>query len=194
MNSFYAPAVMPFMNFMNHLGKACDAFYEFASTRINSEDDLVKVMNLIQNMKIELPYNETSPRIVEEDCSSQNQATILDPKLARSKGRPPSKRKTSIVDQIVKKKLCTKEKANVHLEVKKLNTFSVLNLVIESAHKRAFNENGSVNTLAPFNPNQEHFGQAPYYSQVTNYNATCSDLLQEQHHMNDQYNNHRDAS
>ncbi|RHN65236.1 hypothetical protein MtrunA17_Chr3g0077731 [Medicago truncatula] len=60
-------------------------------------------------MKIELPCNETSPRIIEEDCSVQSQATILDPKLARSKGRPPSKRKTSKFDQIVKKKLAQKK-------------------------------------------------------------------------------------
>ncbi|XP_024634327.2 protein FAR-RED IMPAIRED RESPONSE 1 [Medicago truncatula] len=94
---------------LQRVDKACDAFYEFASTRINSEDDLVKVMNWIQNMKIELPCNETSPRIIEEDCSVQSQATILDPKLARSKGRPPSKRKTSKFDQIVKKKLAQKK-------------------------------------------------------------------------------------
>ena len=94
---------------LQRVDKACDAFYEFASIRINSEDDLLKVMNWIQNMKIQLPCNETSPRIIEEDCSVQSQATILDPKLARSKGRPPSKRKTSKVDQIVKKKLAQKK-------------------------------------------------------------------------------------
>ncbi|XP_024634837.2 protein FAR-RED IMPAIRED RESPONSE 1-like [Medicago truncatula] len=230
---------------LQRAGKACDAFYEFASTRINSEDDLVKVMNLIQNMKIELPCNETSPRIVEEDCSAQNQATILDPKLARSKGRPPSKRKTSIVDQIVKKKLAQKKSiknnqnsknirvqeegqcssrgqeiehevfyssqlgdrigtqesiqvnkaytshANQRLRLHVVQSTSNEEIIRyqiidgtgsqDNIHEHNYvcsSENGSVNTLAPFNPNQEHFGQAPYYSQVTNYNATCSDLLQ----------------
>jgi len=113
---------------LQRVGKACDAFYEFASTRINSEDDLVKVMNLIENMKNELPCNETSPRIVEEDCSAQNQATILDPKLARSKGRLPSKRKTSVVDQTVKKKLAQKKTKKRNQNSKKIQGQEEVNM------------------------------------------------------------------
>jgi len=134
---------------LQRVGKACDAFYEFASTRINSEDDLVKVMNLIENMKIELPCNETSPRIVEEDCSAQNQATILDPKLARSKGRPPSKRKTSIVDQIVKKKLAKKKtkKSNQNskniqvqeeVSMKFIVFIDIIGIIVEMSNLRIF--------------------------------------------------------
>ncbi|XP_039686629.1 protein FAR-RED IMPAIRED RESPONSE 1-like [Medicago truncatula] len=174
---------------LQRVDKACDAFYEFASTRINSEDDLVKVMNWIQNMKIELPCNETSPRIIEEDCSVQSQATILDPKLARSKGRPPSKRKTSKFDQIGP---CISRGQEIEYEVcyrsqlgDGIGTQESIQVNKEYSSQEQNNvrsgENGSVNTVAPFNPNQEYLGEenkAPYYSEVINHNAACSDLLQ----------------
>jgi len=95
---------------LRHVDKACDAFYEVASSEINNEDDLLNVMNWIKDLKIKLACKETSPRILEEDNSAQNLATIiLDPVVARGKGRHPSKRKTSKVDQIVKKKIARKK-------------------------------------------------------------------------------------
>jgi hypothetical protein len=94
---------------LQRVNKACDAFYEVASTRINTEDELLKVMNWIEDLKIELTCKETSPEFIEEDSSVRNCVTrILDPKMARSKGRPPTKIKVSKVDQIVKKKLTRK--------------------------------------------------------------------------------------
>jgi zinc finger SWIM domain-containing protein 3 len=95
---------------LQRVNKACDAFYEVASTRINTEDELLKVMNWIEDLKIELTCKETSPEFIEEDSSVRNCVTrILDPKMARSKGRPPTKIKVSKVDQIVKKKLTRKK-------------------------------------------------------------------------------------
>lgn len=38
---------------LQRLSKACDAFYEVASVRIGTEDDLLKVMNWIKDLKIE---------------------------------------------------------------------------------------------------------------------------------------------
>jgi hypothetical protein len=67
-------------------------------------------MNWIENLKIELTCKETSPGFIEEDSSVRNRGTrILDPKVARCKGRPPEKRKVSKVDQNVKKKLRKKD-------------------------------------------------------------------------------------
>jgi len=75
------------------VGKACDAFYEVVSVGIHTEDDLLKVMNRINELKIELSYEGSSSVIIEEDSLVQNQmAKILDPATTQSKGRPPSKR------------------------------------------------------------------------------------------------------
>jgi hypothetical protein len=89
---------------MQRVDKACAAFYEVASMVINTDHDLLKMMNRIKEIQIEFTSKETSPDIIEEDGSIPNQETnILDPKVARSKGRPPFKRTTSKADQIVKK-------------------------------------------------------------------------------------------
>jgi hypothetical protein len=62
------------------------------------------MMNWIKDIKDKFTSKETSPSIVDEDGSDQNQVTnILDPVKTRSKGRPPEQRKISKVDQIVKK-------------------------------------------------------------------------------------------
>jgi hypothetical protein len=71
---------------------------------INSDDDLLKMMNRIKEIKIEFTSKETSTANIEEDGSVRNQVTkILDPNATRSKGRPPYKRKPSKADKIVKK-------------------------------------------------------------------------------------------
>jgi hypothetical protein len=88
---------------LQRVDKACAAFYEVASKVINTDHDFFKMMNWIKDIKDEFTSKETSPSIV-EDGSEQNQVTkILDPVKTRSKGRPPLKRKSSKVDQIVKK-------------------------------------------------------------------------------------------
>jgi hypothetical protein len=85
--------------------KACDAFYEVVSFGIQNEDDLLKVMNWIKELKIELTCKVSPPEVIERDSLVQKQMNkILDPKVARSKGRPRFKRQVSKVDQIVKKK------------------------------------------------------------------------------------------
>lgn len=72
-------------------------------------------------MKIELNCEGSSSVIIEEDSLVQNQmAKILDPATTRSKGRPPSKRKASKVDQIVQKKVLRKKTQNRN---KKSNSF-----------------------------------------------------------------------
>jgi len=88
---------------LQRVDKACADFYEVASEVINTDDDLFKMRNWIKEVKNEFTSKEASPGIV-EDGSVQNQVIkILDPIPTRSKGRPPSKRKSSKVDQIVKK-------------------------------------------------------------------------------------------
>jgi zinc finger SWIM domain-containing protein 3 len=90
---------------LQRVSKACDAFYEVASCGIQTEDDLLKVMNWIKELKIELTCKESPPEVIEKDSLVQKQMNkILDPKVARSKGRPRFKRQVSKVDQIVKKK------------------------------------------------------------------------------------------
>jgi zinc finger SWIM domain-containing protein 3 len=87
---------------------ACDAFYEVASTMINSEDDLLKVMNWIKDLKNVLTYKEPSSRIAHDLSSIPNHVTRmleLDPTVTQSNGCPPLKRKPSNIDQILKKKL-----------------------------------------------------------------------------------------
>jgi hypothetical protein len=62
------------------------------------------MMNWIKDIKDEFTSKETTPTIVEKDGSDQTQVTkILDPVKTQSKGRPPLQRKSSKVDQIVKK-------------------------------------------------------------------------------------------
>ena len=39
---------------LQRVGKACDAFYEVASTEICTEEELLKVMNWIKDLKIKL--------------------------------------------------------------------------------------------------------------------------------------------
>jgi hypothetical protein len=76
----------------------CDAFYKVVYVGIHIEHDLLKVMNQINELKIELTCNESSK--------------VLDPTTTRSKRHPPSKRKASKVDQIVQKKLAGKKTEN----------------------------------------------------------------------------------
>jgi hypothetical protein len=95
---------------LQRVGKACDAFYEVASTEISTEEELLEVMNWIKDLQIKLTCKKASPIIIEEVNSIQNQASrILDPVVARGKGRPPSKRKASIVDKVIKKKIAGKK-------------------------------------------------------------------------------------
>jgi hypothetical protein len=89
---------------LQRVDKVCAAFYDVASTVVNSDHDVLKMMNWIKDIKDKFTSKETSPSIVDEDGSDQNQVTnILDPVKTRSKGRPPFQRKISKVDQIVKK-------------------------------------------------------------------------------------------
>ena len=91
---------------LQRVNMACDAFYEVASTMINSEDDLQKVMNRIKDLKTVLSSKEPSSKITQEHTSTPNHVTrIVDPTVTLSNGYPLSKRKTSNVDQILKKKL-----------------------------------------------------------------------------------------
>lgn len=88
------------------LHKVCKAFYEVAYVGINSDDDVKKVMKSIDNLKVELKCEGASP--ASQDISniskiSHEQIKILDSLVVCGKGRPPSKRKESTVDQIVKK-------------------------------------------------------------------------------------------
>jgi hypothetical protein len=90
---------------LQRVSKACDAFYEVVSFGIQNEDDLLKVMNWIKELKIELTCKVSPPEVIERDSLVQKQMNkILDPKVARSKGRPRFKRQVSKVDQIIKKK------------------------------------------------------------------------------------------
>ena len=88
------------------MAKVSKAFYEVACVEINSDDDVKKVMKWIDNLKVELKCEEASP--ASQDISNisktlHEQIKVLDPLVVRGKGHAPSKRKESIVDQIVKK-------------------------------------------------------------------------------------------
>ncbi|KAL6494000.1 hypothetical protein OROGR_031909 [Orobanche gracilis] len=121
---------------------------------------------------------------------------ILDPVPARSKGRPPSKRKTSKVEQIVKKKFVGKKAQKKDLCISKVQEIEnerftgsqIVDAVdtqesIQNGQSYFWrNEHGPINNLAPFNPNQVHIGEVPYYSQTTNHNVSFFQLLQAQHH------------
>ncbi|PNX99877.1 protein FAR1-related sequence 6-like, partial [Trifolium pratense] len=135
------------------VGKACDAFYEVASTEIKTEEELLKVMDWIKDLKIELTCKKSSPRIREEDGSIPNQvSSILDPVEARRKGRPREKRKAAKVDQIVKKKLAKKK---TQTSQKRKNSQSQE----EHEHNDLLSSgNGGINSLAPFDSTQEQNG------------------------------------
>ncbi|XP_057432495.1 protein FAR-RED IMPAIRED RESPONSE 1-like [Lotus japonicus] len=195
---------------LQRLNKACDAFYEAASVGINTDDDLVTVMNWINSLKNELSCKETPPEmntapITDQDNSIQEEGTkILDPKVTRGKGqRPPSKRKASKVDQIVNKKIATKKtqegnqkSKNVQSQNKGSSTSSVhvnkndgfirsqiINEIgtqesIQDGQSCFLSGNGIINHLAPFNPNQNHIGQVPYYAQIVNRGIGYYELVQ----------------
>jgi zinc finger SWIM domain-containing protein 3 len=114
---------------LQRISKACDAFYDVASMGIHTEDDLLKVMNWIKNLKIELTCKESSPVILEEERLVQEHVTkILDPIVAQRKGRRPFKRKASKVDQIVKKKFAGKKTQNSRKKV----TFKIFKFLFSS--------------------------------------------------------------
>lgn len=105
---------------LQRVNKACDAFYEVASTSINSEEDLLKMMNWIKDLKNVLTCKGPSSRIIEENSSIPNHVTrILDSAVCQSNGCPPSKRKTSDIDQILKKKLARNKTQKNNQENKK---------------------------------------------------------------------------
>ncbi|XP_024636609.2 protein FAR-RED IMPAIRED RESPONSE 1-like [Medicago truncatula] len=187
---------------LQRVAKACDAFYEVASSCIHTEKDLSKVMDRIENLKLEMTCQESFSEITEGDNLVQNQMTkILDPAVTRSKGRPPSKRKASKVDQSVKRKLAGKKgqksnkKNNTYQsqeegpsisKVQENQEFSISQTIDldvidtqESIHVKQM--------LAPFNPNQKYLDvdKVPYYSQSINHDVSYLELLQAQHHIND---------
>ncbi|MCI03589.1 FAR1-related protein, partial [Trifolium medium] len=159
------------------------------------------MMNRIKEIKIEFTSKETSPDIIEEDGSVPNEENkILDPKVARSKGRPPSTRKSSKVDQIVKKfakkriQIRSKKSGKDQGQKKNLCASRVQESVqvidgidtqesINQCEQSSFGWNGQSGTynLAPFNPNSVLIGevnQAPFYSQVMNHGVSYFELLQ----------------
>ncbi|XP_045810245.1 uncharacterized protein LOC123904654 [Trifolium pratense] len=192
---------------LQRVDKACSAFYEVASRVINTEHDFLKMMNFIKDIKDEFTFKETSSSIA-EDGSDQNQVTkILDPVKTRCKGRPPSNRKSSKADQIVKKlakkrtKKNSQKSANIHAQKEKDMCASRVQESVQvidrvgtqksiQGEQSSFgrNEQGGVNKLAPFNPNSiliKEVNQVPFYSQVMNHGGSYFELLQAQHHVND---------
>ena len=104
---------------MKRVNKACDAFYEVASEKINTDEDLLKVMSWIEDLNTELSCKEI-PSGMSNLSSKDQDNRVLDPVAARSKGRPPSKRISSKVDQIVKNRLTNKKKQRqIHQTCKK---------------------------------------------------------------------------
>ncbi|XP_045810181.1 protein FAR1-RELATED SEQUENCE 4-like [Trifolium pratense] len=188
---------------LQRVSKACDAFYEVASLGIQTEDDLLKVMNWIKDLKIELTCKQSPPEVIERDSLVQKQRNkILDPKEARSKGRPPFKRKASKVDQIVKKKLVGKKTQKRNKKSNNYQSQEEGPSISKAQDYEDFSTSQSIDLnvigtqesiqvnkiLAPFNPNQKYIddaNQAPNYSQSINSNISYSELLQAQHHIND---------
>ncbi|XP_058744403.1 protein FAR1-RELATED SEQUENCE 4-like [Vicia villosa] len=195
---------------LQRVDKACDAFYEVASTKINSEDDLLKVMNWIKELKIELACKESSPRTVEEDTPTQNQTFILDPTVTRSKGRPPLKRKTSKVDQIVKKKLAPKKTkkcsqknkdqeegistSRIHDKEPEVFFTSQLGDGIgtqesiqgNTEYTKWMNSYSTMTNLAPICLNQKHLDEINQVSYHSKKNGPYFELSQVQHQMNEE--------
>ncbi|XP_045818523.1 protein FAR1-RELATED SEQUENCE 6-like [Trifolium pratense] len=186
---------------LQRVSKACDAFYDVAYMGIHTEDDLLKVMNWIKDLKIELTCKQSSPVIIEEERLVQDHATkILDPIVSQKKGRPREKRKTSKVDQIVKKKLAKKKTKNSSKKSNSGQTQEERFLSVQETENAGFSTSQTIDdidtqesiqvNLAPFNPNKKYFvevNQVPYYtqSQIINHNLSYAELLKAQHHMND---------
>lgn len=84
---------------LQRVNKVCNSFYDVVASRVNSEDDVLKLMNWINDLKKDFIDKEAISVTIEEDTSIQNQVSkTLDPSITRSKWRPPSKRKSSKVD------------------------------------------------------------------------------------------------
>ncbi|KAL7227681.1 hypothetical protein ACSBR1_022531 [Camellia fascicularis] len=103
----------------HRFNKICNAFYEVADLRAETDDKCDKMIERIQQLKWEFTevgdvYGSNKPRSTSihngfPSCGDgiiipkENRA-ILDPLALRQKGRPPLKRKQSIVEKAVKKK------------------------------------------------------------------------------------------
>ncbi|KAK7260742.1 hypothetical protein RIF29_27033 [Crotalaria pallida] len=145
---------------------------------------------------------------VNQDSAIPKQASkILDPIVARCKGRPPSKRKVSKADQIVKKKLARKrtQKSSQNIDhsqeqdlyamtAQENGNEGILGSQVageisthdstQCEHNFFWSGQDTSSFLAPFNPNLDHISEVPYYPQIINNNVTYYDFLQAQHHMN----------
>lgn len=54
---------------MQPINKFCDAFYDFVATRVNYEDDVLKLINWIKDLKKDFIDKEAVFVIIEEDTS-----------------------------------------------------------------------------------------------------------------------------
>ncbi|KAK2641451.1 hypothetical protein Ddye_023214 [Dipteronia dyeriana] len=96
--------------------KLCNSFYEVADLATNNEETFCMVMEAIDCLKVKLTLdgsgcgsgqccaNLIKDSVGNEDLNntSNEKRNILTPRVVRSKGRPPYKRKQSKVEQIIR--------------------------------------------------------------------------------------------
>ncbi|KAL7220208.1 hypothetical protein ACSBR2_013135 [Camellia fascicularis] len=94
--------------------KLCSYFYEIAEIATESEEKCNHLMSCLSEIKEKM--QKTDDRLIESQCPSLSPCNkefngmskpcikVLSPLPVRAKGRPPSKRKESKIDQLVRKK------------------------------------------------------------------------------------------
>ncbi|KAK3205429.1 hypothetical protein Dsin_019475 [Dipteronia sinensis] len=90
----------------------CNSFYEVADLATNNEAKFYIVMEAIECLKAKLTFDasiggssQCGANLIEDAIGNgELNSKILTPRVVRSKGRPPYKRKKSTVEQIIQKK------------------------------------------------------------------------------------------
>ncbi|KAJ4825965.1 hypothetical protein Tsubulata_007724 [Turnera subulata] len=104
-------------------------FYEVAEMAIHSERKFKIVIEYVQELKKKLNFDESFPNSIEPSKimrATSPPKKILSPISIKSKGRPPTKRKESKVDQAVKKLIKKKKNPKTTDDSKKCQVSSNL--------------------------------------------------------------------
>ncbi|XP_018834995.2 protein FAR-RED IMPAIRED RESPONSE 1-like [Juglans regia] len=96
----------------NHDGERYDkiqnSFYELCSNASKAKSSCVKLINQIEQLKLEYPgtNSQCGSEPVDPHTSMEGRkSAVLSPLVVRSKGRPPSKRKAHPVEKVLKKRV-----------------------------------------------------------------------------------------
>ncbi|KAK1557486.1 hypothetical protein Q3G72_025592 [Acer saccharum] len=118
--------------------KMCNSFYEVADLATNNETKFCMVMEAIECLKAKLTLDasgggsgQCGANLIEDIIGNgELNSNILTPRVVRSKGRPPYKRRQSKVEQIIRKKKRKTKGDEVSKRQQLFKGLSVLSVVV----------------------------------------------------------------